>query len=326
MNIDASKEKLAKLFLEMLDYKNKKYEKNMKFEDLLDLVSIHYNYYKYEFNEVYCAIRYRERYIPYSEVDNPFLDDEDIDNALTDDKINEILEEVYSELSDEDYGYKKYANYFIDINLKEGQSLKSLFDECEHKLISLFYEMLEFIGKKYEKEKYDTYYNLGIKVANEYPWYYQDIENLNRVHLDMDSNYIDYIDRMEKLYSIIYKYKEEYPSFAKKYKEEIEAHKVWKEEVKKKRIINSEIEEKRIKDPLYTEIKKFRKIARQKMREVNRKETEKYKKMLNEKKDELNRKYPLEEYGEDPYQKIISEQTVYDSFMEINEYDDDIIY
>lgn len=223
--LEEEKSKLVDLFHEMLEYKNISYDNDASFLDLLELVSIHYNSFSTPIDFVYYGIKYGSFPPSYDERDD------DVDYEITDEMNLENLKDLYEALTEKDNDYKVHAHDYIDINLKEGQTLKELADEYEAKFGLLLREMLEFINEKVPDGKAD-FYDLWHTVGSKYPWYYQMLDRLHFVrYTSLHSNYVDQIDSMNRVYNNLSKYKEEYPSYIEQYKDIIEERKAWLEEV-----------------------------------------------------------------------------------------------
>lgn len=231
--IDEEKNKLYKLFEEMLDFKKIPYKKDLDFLNLLELVSIHYNSFSVFFDYVYYGLKYYSFPPSY---DDYSYNDEVIE--VTDENNLESLKELYEALTEEKNDYKVHAYDFVDINLKEGQTLKDLSDEYREKFGPLFKEMLDFIKVEIPTGKQNDFYDLWHLVATNYPWYYDLINHLYFiVYFSLDANYIDQIDSMDRVYKKLINYKAEYNDYVLKYKDIIEERKDWLKECDKLKML-----------------------------------------------------------------------------------------
>lgn len=183
-------DKIIVLFKEMMQYKNKKYNDNWNFNNWLDAISENYNYFHSEIDDIYdiyyCG--HVDRYMDGEEV----IDVDEVEEILFYDQIFYFLE------SD----YKEHAYDFIEIELKEGQTYKDVYNDEKEKLAKLFKEMLDYIDAKYEKE---TFESLKLRVCEEYPWYEERLHFLYSSMGMIWTTYIELIDNMEKLYSYLEK-------------------------------------------------------------------------------------------------------------------------
>lgn len=224
--IEILKEKLTKLFKEMLDFKNISYKKDMDFFNLLELTSIHYNSFSVYFDYAFYGLKYYSFPPNYDDYD---LDDEELE--VTDESNLKSLKELYDALTEEGSDYKVHAFDYVDIKLEDGQTLKELASLKLEKFGPLFKEMLDFINFEIPQGKKSDFYDLWHLVATEYPWYYSLINHLHFiVYVSLDANYVDQIDLMERTYKRLKNYKDEFNYYVSKYKDIIEKRNDWKKE------------------------------------------------------------------------------------------------
>lgn len=189
-------DKLTVLFHEMLDFKNKKYDKDWDFLTLLEYTSRYYNAYSFEFDEVYLGLKYHIVKDIYGEENITIGKVENIQN----------IRYLYQELSDKNYGYRYRANDYIDFDLQDGETYQDLIKEKKKEYEKLFKEMLDFVKISYEGLEFYQIRNL---VCEAYPWYEDMIHNVLE-HYSLHENYIDILDSLYKIHDRLKKYKEDY--------------------------------------------------------------------------------------------------------------------
>jgi len=296
------KEKLTKLFHDMLDFKHKEYDENLSFDELLKLTSIHYNYESYLFNDAYAAVKYGKVFVLPSEADNPFRDpDEDL--TLPPEGILETLTTLYDCLTEKDNDYQKHANDDVDIDLSDGKTLKELANEYTDRFVPIFQEMLDVEKVPYDAKEDNSFSSLFLKVVDAYPWYYDLLFYLyHQIFSSLDSSYVDIINTCAASLKRLENYKKERDAFYKEHADIIEAHKKWlvkKEEVQK---YNQEMAKKCA--PYDSQLQGLYKDLRKAKRARNRKEISKYMKQIDELKKMLQEKYPFKSIEDDPYDQI----------------------
>jgi len=156
------KEKLKDIFCKMLDYKNRKYKKDATLLELLDELYLCYTDYEGLFDTTYSMLKYRT-------IHRDTMRDEFW--TIHADRVEYIsnLEFTYSFFAKDENNYKDYEQYYEDIELKEGQTLKDVCDEEKEKLRLLFIEMLEFINVDIPEKK--DYSSLEVLIREYYPYY-----------------------------------------------------------------------------------------------------------------------------------------------------------
>lgn len=153
---------LHNLFCQMLDYKKRKYDKNASIFNLIEESKLCYADYKYMFDRVYTMLK---GYIYKDTVRDDFWR-----VPASHVEIISSLNFIYHFFNDEPDNYKNYRQFYSDITLKEGQTLKDLYSEEQEKMRLLFIEMLEFLHIPLDDNK--TYGNLESLVKKNYPYYY----------------------------------------------------------------------------------------------------------------------------------------------------------
>lgn len=206
---------LREIFCKMLDYKNRKYNKNGSLGDLIGELVLCYSDYKWMFDETYTMLK---RFIYKDTVRDDFwiVKADDVEYISS-------LEFTYNFFSDEE-NYKNYKQYYEDITLKEGQTLENLYDEEKEKLKELFVEMLEFINIEIEDK--NNYYALKALVEKYYPYYNENFIIIDGAHT---YSYIDLIHTLKINYDYFKRtfknHKEDYIHYVKKEEEYIEKSK-----------------------------------------------------------------------------------------------------
>ncbi|MBR1540901.1 MAG: hypothetical protein IJ629_07175 [Clostridia bacterium] len=178
---------LKEIFCKMLDYKNRKYDKEGSLSDLIEELVLCYSDYKWMFDETYTMLK---RFVYKDTMRDDFwmVEADDVEYISS-------LEFTYKFFAENEDNYKNYNQFYEDITLKEGQTLEDLYDEEREKLKALFVEMLEFLNIEIEdKSNYST---LEILVGKYYPYYYQNLISINGAH---KYSYIDLIHTLKTNY------------------------------------------------------------------------------------------------------------------------------
>ena len=189
------KEKLKELFIQMLDYKNRNYNKNANLIELLEEIDLCYHDYKYDWTSLYQMLKGKCNY------KSTIRDDLWKVPADNVEYISE-LEDIYKYFSEEPTRYKKYEQYYEDITLQEGQTLEDLYNEEKQKLYNLYIEILQYNYVRIE----DTN-NLSLMECNItkiYPKFENTILHLNSVENDIYSSYMDDITEIRKTYKYLH--------------------------------------------------------------------------------------------------------------------------
>lgn len=203
--LEERKKKLIDLFIEMLEYKNKPYDKNWNIRQYIDTIIQYYNYYSDDLSQLEDALLGKS--IEF-DMEKDSVDLDDVEEIM-------LIDEIYDSFIPfgDDDGYKHYAYYYRDFELEEGQTYRDLYDLEEEKLIKLFKEMLEFVG---EETSTDENYLRDIrdKVIEKYPFYEWRLSNL--ISHNPYETYIQTLDRMENIYEDLSK---DYKNYEKNMKE-----------------------------------------------------------------------------------------------------------
>ena len=196
------KEKVIRLYIEMLNYKNKTYNKKWDIEEFTPIMDHYYNFYHHEFSSLRNAI-FCDHIRNYDEEELVRLDD--VERIMSIDGDYEILLPT-----DKNKGYKEFAYKYRDFELKEGQTYKNLYILKRKKLIELFKKMLEFVGENDFVNEND-YDKLKDKVIEKYPFYYSKL-GINYNHYGIERTWIEILSDLEDVYEELssdYKNREE---------------------------------------------------------------------------------------------------------------------
>lgn len=206
-------DKLIKLFKEMLIYKNKSYDDNWSFDEWIDNIDTQYHFFNESLDTVVRIIKFGY----YIEDDYNYNETEvsDVEKIIA-------LQDLYKELIDEDEGYKKFAYYYNEIELKDGQTYSDVYELEKKKMVELFKEMLEFVNVKCCDDSYNYLKSSENEEVNEnsyscdiddlmplikqyYPYYNNILNHLSALMWSTSVTYIVLIDSMEKIYESLSK-------------------------------------------------------------------------------------------------------------------------
>lgn len=211
------KERLREIFCKMLDYKNRKYDKDSSLPQLIDELDLCYSDYKWMFDDTYTMLKSKMVYRNTERDDFWTIHADNVEYISN-------LEFTYKYFSENEDSYKKYQQYYEDITLKEGQTLKDLYYEEKEKLRNLLIEMLEFINIEIPENTY--YNNLEVLVRKYYPFYSSNFTVINGT-----CNY-SYIDSIHVLKSNYDYFKRTYKNHKEMLKIYIKKEEEWFEEAK----------------------------------------------------------------------------------------------
>ena len=190
------KEDLRDIFCKMLDYKSRQYKKDATLLELIEELILCYSDYKWLFDDTYTMLKSRMIYR------NTMRDDFWTIHADNVEYISN-LEFTYKYFAEDENSYKNYQQFYEDITLKEGQTLKDLCNEEREKMKQLFIEMLEFLNVEIKDR--ESFTSLELLVKKHYPFYYS-----NFITMFGTCNY-SYIDT-------IHVWKSNYDYFKRTYK------------------------------------------------------------------------------------------------------------
>ena len=178
--------KVEDLCKEMLQYKNKSYDSNMRLHDLIKKTEVYYAYFTYTFYQLRCALL---GLIPHDSIEH---DDKGLDSV----EKYMVVTSIYNYLKSY---YKEKAFVYRDFDLKDGETLDDIYHKEYIKYRELYEEMLDFINISYDKEA--PFYRIRNLIFDYYPYYKEMIENVDK---DLfDNSMIAIFSRMEDVYDKI---------------------------------------------------------------------------------------------------------------------------
>ncbi len=211
--LESKKELLKDLFFKMLEYKNKKVDRNESFVNICIKVANLYGAYS---DELYNIQNVIENHVLVFDIENDGI-------FLNDVEVIYYLDYVYYILTYEGDGYKENANMYREVELENGQTLEDLYNIEVKKFVKLFKEILDFLNVKYDKSE-NNMEKLKSLVIRNYPYYESCLINL--VSHNPNVTYIKQLDYMENIYDNIkntYKnYDENMKNYEKTNNEDIE--------------------------------------------------------------------------------------------------------
>ena len=178
--------KVEDLCKEMLDYKKKTYNSNIRLHDLIKKVELYYAYFTYTLYQLRCAL------LGLSPHDSIEHDDKGLDAV----EKHMTIDSIYNYLKNH---YKEKAFIYRDFDLNNGETLDDIYHKEYVKFRELYEEMLDFINVPYDKE--DPFYKIRNLVFEYYPYYKEIIENVDK---DVyDNSMIAILSRMEDAYDMM---------------------------------------------------------------------------------------------------------------------------
>lgn len=188
--IEQRKEKLIQVFKEMLEFKNKEYDENWNLQQFAEKISQYYNFYSEElWNTISAANMGSVSY----DIEEDSIRINEVESIM-------FVDDFLEELTNEDDDYKKYANFYRDFELEEGQSFKDLYNKEIEKFIKLFKDMLDYRNIEYNKDE-KSFDKLKWKVMEYYPYYHAMLFHL--ISPNPNTTYIQELDSMENVYETI---------------------------------------------------------------------------------------------------------------------------
>ena len=211
------KEGLRDIFCKMLDYKSRQYKKDATLLELIEELILCYSDYKWLFDDTYTMLKSRMIYRNTMRDDFWSIRADDVEYISN-------LEFAYKYFAEDENSYKSYQQFYEDITLKEGQTLKDLCDEEREKMKQLFIEMLEFLNIEI-KDK-ESFTSLELLVKKHYPFYYS-----NFVTMFGTCNY-SYIDTIHVWKSNYNYFKRTYKNHKEMLKKYVKDEEEWYEKAK----------------------------------------------------------------------------------------------
>ena len=197
--LEERKEKIIRLYTEMLDYKNKTYNRNWNIEEFTPVMIHYYNFYYNEF------LNLKDAMIDRKSDDKNRIKLDNIERII-------IIDDIYNMLlpTKDNEGYKEFAYAYRDFDLKDGQTYEDLYSLERKKIIELFKKMLEFVGEN-DFINEDDYNKLKDKVIEKYPFYSSKLAD-NYGHYGIERTWIEILSDLEDVYEELssdYKNREE---------------------------------------------------------------------------------------------------------------------
>lgn len=211
------KEDLRDIFCKMLDYKSRQYKKDATLLELIEELILCYSDYKWLFDDTYTMLKSRMIYRNTMRDDFWSIRADDVEYISN-------LEFAYKYFAEDENSYKNYQQFYEDITLKEGQTLKDLCDEEREKMRQLFIEMLEFINVEIENK--ESFTSLELLVKKHYPFYYS-----NFITMFGTCNY-SYIDTIHVWKSNYDYFKRTYKNHKEMLKRYVKDEEEWHEKAK----------------------------------------------------------------------------------------------
>ena len=188
------KENLRTLFIKMLDFKNRKYDKNEDLTDLVGEINLCYNNYEYIWKPLDQLLNqkciYRDTII-----------DEFWMIKADDVEYLDILNDIYEYFTNDEDLYKNYNQFNEDITLEENQTVEDLYKLELERIKNLFIEMLKY--KNIKIEDYD-YHSLKSQVMKHYEKFFNSFIHYEVVlEVDIHSTYVDMINEIRSMYKFL---------------------------------------------------------------------------------------------------------------------------
>ena len=208
---------LREIFCKMLDHKKRTYKKDSSLPELIKELTLCYSDFKWLFDDTYTMLVAKMVYRNTERDDFWRIDADNVEYLSN-------LEFTYNYFSEDENTYKNYTQYYEDITLREGQSLKDLYYEEKEKLRELLVEMLDFINIDV-KDK-ENYTQLEILVRKYYPYY---IDNFTILNGTASYSYIDSIHFLKSNYDY---FKRTYKNHKEMLKNYVKQEEEWYEKSK----------------------------------------------------------------------------------------------
>lgn len=205
-------QKLISVFKEMLDYKHKSYNDQWSFKEWIEAIDRYYHFYHENLEDTLSQIQSntlcRSIYMDYQ----VYIKTDEAENIIA-------LDDLYYILDPETGEYKNFADFYEDIELKEGQTYKDLYNEKEEKFIELFKKMLDYINIPHADNSFE---NLKSLIRQHFPYYTDNITSLSIMVSDPTKTYISLLNDMDMVYNYFAKTYKNHEENMKKYNKELE--------------------------------------------------------------------------------------------------------
>ncbi len=189
------KKNLKTVFLKMLNYKNRKYNKDNGLIELLEEIDLCYHDYNYLWTPLYQLLK--ENCIYKDTIKDEFW-------KVKSDKVEflSMIKDTYELFNNDENLYKNYSALYEEITLEENQSIQELYQIEEKKLKELYVNILKNNDKNINN---DANRNLEYEIEKIYPNFEDIFLNLENTRNDVHSSYIDLIDQTRKTYKLLNK-------------------------------------------------------------------------------------------------------------------------
>ena len=205
-------QKLIIVFKEMLEYKHKNYNEQWNFEEWIEVIDRYYHFYHENLedtlSQIKCNTLCRSIYMDYQ----VYIETDEVENIIA-------LDDLYYILEPETSGYKDFADFYEDIELKEGQTYEDLYNEKKEKFIELFKEMLDFINIKHKENSFEK---LKALIRDNFPYYSDNLISLSVMESNPTETYISLLNSMDNIFNYFSKTYKNHEENLKKYNEEME--------------------------------------------------------------------------------------------------------
>ncbi len=182
--------KLKELFCKMLDYKNRKYDKEKEVVELLEDIDLCYFDYDYLWTPLYQLLNGKRIFRDTVRDEFWTINADDVEYLYE-------MRKIYNFFTKDEDRYKNYNQLYDDIILKENQIIEDLYAEEKAKLNELYIEMLNFKNIKFEK---DDDKKLESLVEKNYPEFLDSFIRLEASEIDVHNSYIDMIHTIRSTY------------------------------------------------------------------------------------------------------------------------------
>lgn len=205
-------QKLISVFKEMLNYKHKNYNEQWSFKEWIEVIDRYYHFYHEDLEDTLSQIQSnilcRSIYMDYQVC----IETDEAENIIA-------LDDLYYILDSETGDYKNFADFYEEIELKEGQTYEDLYNEKEEKFIDLFKKMLDYINIPHEDNSFE---NLKSLIRQYFPYYSDNITSLSVMINNPTKTYISLLNDMDMVYNYFTRTYENHEENMKKYNKELE--------------------------------------------------------------------------------------------------------
>ncbi len=188
------KENLRNLFIKMLDFKKRKYDKNGALLDLIEEIELCYYDFDYIWSPLYQLLYNKCIYKDTIRDEFWVINADDVEYL-------DILNRTYEYFSEDEKIYKDYEPYYEEITLEENQTLEDIYNAEIEKIKNLFIEMLKYKNIEFKE---DDYYSLKNQVFKNYEKFRDSLIHYESiVEHDVHGTYIDMITEIRNEYKFL---------------------------------------------------------------------------------------------------------------------------